>query len=435
MTTQEQQELEKKALEQFMSGKSLFGKDGAFAPMLKSFIEKALESEMEGHLNDGERSKGNKRNGKGKKTIKSGLGTFDIETPQDRHSSFEPKLVKKRQSILADNLSDKIIGLYGLGMSYRDISSHIKEMYDTDISHTVLSQITDRIIPDVKAWQNRPLESLYCIVWLDAMHYKVKVDGKIVHKALYNILGINTEGQKEILGIYLSESEGANFWLQVLTDLNNRGLEDILIACTDNLKGFTNAILSVFPKAEVQLCIVHQIRNSLKYIASKDQKEFMRDLKKVYRATNKEVAEDELDKLSDKWKERYPVVIQSWQNNWEHLSQYFKYTAPIRKIIYTTNAVEGYHRQIRKVTKTKGAFTNDMALLKLVYLATMNIQKKWTSPLHNWSSTIQQLYIIFEDRIDLDIGRTQPTRVADARSHSKISQKQVLTNLEMDKKK
>ena len=435
MTTQEQQELEKKALERFMSGKSLFGKDGALAPMLKSFIEKALESEMKGHLDNEERCKGNKRNGKGKKTIKSGFGTFDIETPQDRHSSFEPELVKKRQRILTDNLSDKIIGLYGLGMSYRDICSHIKEMYDTDISHTVLSQITDKIIPDVKAWQNRPLESLYCIVWLDAMHYKVKVDGKIVHKALYNILGINTEGQKEILGIYLSESEGANFWLQVLTDLNNRGFEDILIACTDNLKGFTNAVLSVFPKAEVQLCIVHQIRNSLKYIASKDQKEFMRNLKKVYRATNKEVAEDELDKLSGKWQERYPVVIQSWQNNWEHLSQYFKYTAPIRKIIYTTNAVEGYHRQLRKVTETKGAFTNDMALLKLVYLATMNIQKKWTSPLHNWSATIQQFYIIFEDRIDLDIGRTQQTRVADARSHSKISQKQVLTNPEMDKKK
>lgn len=434
MTTKEQQELEKKALEQFMSGKSLFGKDGAFAPMLKNFIEKALESEMEVHLDEQERSKGNKRNGKGRKTIKSGFGSFDIETPQDRQSSFEPELVKKRQSILADNLSDKIIGLYGLGMSYRDISSHIKEMYDTDISHTVLSQITDRIIPDVKAWQNRPLEPLYCIVWLDAMHYKVKVEGKIVHKALYNILGINKNGQKEILGIYLSESEGANFWLQVLTDLNNRGLEDILIACTDNLKGFTSAILSVFPKAEVQLCIVHQIRNSLKYIASKDQKEFMRDLKLVYRATNKEVAEDELIKLEEKWGVKYPVVIQSWKNNWEHLSQYFKYTAPIRKIIYTTNAVEGYHRQVRKVTKTKGAFTNDMALLKLVYLATMNIQKKWTSPLHNWSTTIQQLYIIFEDRIDLDIGRTQPARVADARSHSKISRKQVSNDFEMDKK-
>ena len=428
MRTQEQQDLEKKALEQFMSGKSLFGKDGAFAPMLKNFIEKALDAEMEEHLDDDQRSKGNKRNGRGRKTIKSGFGSFDIETPEDRHSNFQPELVKKRQSILADNLSDKIIGLYGLGMSYRDISSHIKEMYDTDISHTVLSQITDRIIPDVKAWQNRPLEPLYCIVWLDAMHYKVKVDGKIKHKALYNILGINTEGKKEILGIYLSESEGANFWLQVLTDLNNRGLKDILIACTDNLKGFTNAILSVFPKTEVQLCIVHQIRNSLKYVASKDQKEFMKDLKKVYRADNKSIAEDQLELLGQKWNSRYPVVIQSWNNNWEHLSQYFQYTSEIRRIIYTTNAVEGYHRQVRKVTKTKGAFTSDMALLKLVYLATMNIQRKWTSPLHNWSLTIQQLYIRFEDRIDLDINRNQATRVADARSRSKISRKQVSTN-------
>jgi len=389
MKKEEQSEFERKVLGQFMSGKNLFGKNGAFAPMLKNVIEKALEAEMEGHLDESERSIGNKRNGKGKKTIKSGFGTFDIDTPQDRQSSFEPELVKKRQTILADNLSEKIIGLYGLGMSYRDISAHIKEMYDTDISHTVLGQITDRVIPDVRAWQNRPLEPLYCIVWLDAMHYKVKVDGKITHKALYNILGINKEGYKEILGMYISESEGANFWLQVLTDLNNRGLKDILIACTDNLRGFTDAILSIFPKAQVQLCIVHQIRNSLKYIASKDQKEFMHDLKMVYRATNKEMAEDKLLDLEEKWGGKYPVVIESWQRNWEQLSQYFQYTEPIRKIIYTTNAVEGFHRQVRKVTKTKGAFTNDMALLKLVYLATRNIEKKWTSPLHNWSLTVQ----------------------------------------------
>ena len=434
MRKEEQTEFEKKVLDQFMSGKNLFGKGGAFAPMLKNVIEKALEAEMEGHLDESERSFGNKRNGKGKKTIKSGYGTFDIDTPQDRQSSFEPELVKKRQTILADNLSDKIIGLYGLGMSYRDISSHIKEMYDTDISHTVLGQITDRIIPDVKAWQNRPLEPLYCIVWLDAMHYKVKVDGRITHKALYNILGINKEGRKEILGMYLSESEGANFWLQVLTDLNNRGLKDILIACTDNLRGFTDAILSIFPKAQVQLCIVHQIRNSLKYIASKDQKEFMRDLKLVYRATNKEVAEDELLNLEVKWGSKYPVVIESWQRNWEQLSQYFQYTEPIRKIIYTTNAVEGFHRQVRKVTKTKGAFTSDMALLKLVYLATKNIEKKWTSPLHNWSLTVQQLYIKFGDRIDLDINRGAPIRGADARSRSKTGQIQDLTNFGTEKK-
>lgn len=407
MTNTEQQELEKKALEQFMTGKSLFGKDGAFAPMLKNFIEKALEAEMESHLSDTERSKGNKRNGKSRKTLKSSEGTFELEVPTDRHSDFEPELVKKRQTILAENLSDKIIGLYGLGTSLRDISTHIKEIYDTDISHTVLSQITDKIIPDIKAWQSRPLESMYCIVWLDAMHYKVRVDGKVVHRALYNILGINKAGYKEVLGMYISESEGANFWLQVLTDLQNRGLQDILIACTDNLKGFTNAIVSVFPKAITQLCIVHQIRNSLKYVASKDQKEFLKDLKKVYRAVTKDLAEDELLRLEEKWGNKYPVVIDSWQNNWEELSQYFQFSAPIRKMIYTTNAVEGFHRQVRKVTKTKGAFTNDMALLKLVYLATKNIQKKWTTPLQNWSLIIQQLYIKFEDRVVLDLA-TKP---------------------------
>lgn len=401
MTTKEQQAFEKKALDQLLSGKSLFGKDGAFAPMLKSFIEKALESEMSAHLTDN--SEKNKRNGKGKKTLKTNIGELEIATPTDRNSSFEPNIVKKRQTILADNLSEKIIGLYGLGMSYRDICSHIEEMYDMQISHTVLSEITDRIIPDIKTWQNRPLESLYCIVWLDAMHYKVRVNGKIEHRALYNILGITKEGKKEILGMYISQNEGANFWLQVLTDLNNRGLNDILIACTDNLKGFSEAILSIFPKTQIQKCIVHQIRNSLKYVASKDQKEFIRDLKLVYKAVNKSVAEDQLVKLSEKWGDKYPVVIESWERNWEELSAYFEYSEPIRKIIYTTNAVEGFHRQVRKVTKTKGAFTNDMALLKLVYLATKNIEKKWTAPLSNWSLTIQQLYIKFEDRIQLDI--------------------------------
>jgi len=400
MRKQEQQELEKKALDQLLSGKSLFGQDGAFAPMLKSFIEKALQAEMSSHL---QTSENNKRNGKGKKTIKSSLGSFEIQTPTDRKSSFEPELIKKRQTILAENLSEKIIGLYGLGMSLRDISSHIKEMYDSDISHTVLSQITDKIIPDIKAWQSRPLESLYCIVWLDAMHYKVKVDGRVKHRALYNILGVNKEGRKEILGMYISESEGANFWLQVLTDLEQRGLKDILIACTDNLKGFSEAILSIYPKTQIQKCIVHQIRNTLKYIASKDQKNFMKDLKLVYKAINKDIAEEQLLLLEEKWGKKYPVVIESWNNNWEELSAYFEYTEPIRKIIYTTNAVEGFHRQVRKVTKTKGAFPNDMALLKLVYLATKNIEKKWTSPLQNWSLTIQQFYIKFGDRVKLDI--------------------------------
>lgn len=403
MDKENNDELQKKALEQLKSGKSLFGKDGAFAPLLKNFIEKALDAEMEGHLDDDQRQHGNKRNGKGKKTIKSSIGSFEIDTPQDRQSSFEPELIRKRQTILAESLSGKIIGLYGLGMSYRDISKHIEEMYDMEISHTVLSQITDKIIPDIKAWQSRPLDAVYPIIWLDAMHFKVREDGKVVHKALYNILGINKEGKKEILGLYVSESEGANFWLQVLTDLHNRGVKDVLIASIDNLNGFSEAILSIYPQTEVQSCLVHQIRNSLKYVASKDQKEFMKDLKKVYRASSKDLAETELLKLEEKWGKKYPVVIESWQKNWEKLSTYFQYTEPIKKLIYTTNPIEGYHRQIRKVTKTKGAFTSEMALIKLVYLATMRIQQKWTSPIQNWGLTAQQLAIKFEGRLDLGL--------------------------------
>src|SRR6056297_725368 len=405
MTQKELDKLQEKALAQLKSGESLFGKEGAFAPMLQGFIEAALQAEMDGHLDEEERRGGNKRNGKGSKTIKSSAGSFQINTPQDRQSSFDPQLIKKRETVLADSLQDKIIGLYGLGMSLRDISAHIKEMYDTELSHTVLSQITDRIIPEVKAWQSRPLEEVYCIVWLDAMHYKVRDEGRVRHKALYNILGINHEGYKQVLGTYVSESEGANFWLQVLSDMQNRGLQDILIACTDNLTGFKEAIESIYPKADVQSCIVHQIRNSLKYVASKDQKEFMRDLKKVYRADTKDLAELALDELASKWEAMYPIVIGSWRDNWEKLTTYFQYTAPIRKLIYTTNAVEGYHRQLRKVTKTKGAFTSDMALLKLVYLASKNIEKKWTSPLQNWALTVQQLAIRFGDRLPLDLTR------------------------------
>lgn len=403
MKTEEFKAMQAKALEQLRTGQSLTGKDGAFSPLLKQFIETALEAEMEAHLNQQERSLGNKRNGKGSKRLKTITGEIEIETPQDRHSSFEPEIVKKRETVLADNLAPKIIGLYGLGMSFRDISSHIKEMYDYDISHTVLSEITDRIIPKVKEWQCRPLESMYTIVWLDAMHYKVKSEGKVANRAVYNILAINKEGHKELVGMYISENEGANFWLSVLTDLKSRGLNDILIACIDNLKGFAEAIASVFPKVEIQSCIVHQIRNSIKYVASKDQKEFLGDLKNVYKAVNKAQAEDELLKLEEKWCKKYPVVLNSWNTNWEKLSTYFAYDEQIRKLIYTTNAVEGFHRQIRKVTKTKGVFPNDMALLKLIYLATENISKKWSQPLQNWALTAQQLRIKFGERMILDL--------------------------------
>ena len=391
------------ALDQLRSGKSLTGEGGVFAPIIKEFLESALSAEMEDHLSEEERSFGNKRNGKGSKNLKTSSGTISIETPQDRHSSFEPEIIKKRQRVLADSLAPKIIGLYGKGMSLRDISSHVAEMYDTEVSPTILSEITDRIIPQVKAWQNRPLEDVYPIVWLDAMHYKVKDEGRVVSRAVYNILAINKEGKKDLIGMYISESEGAKFWLSVLTDLKSRGVKDILIACTDNLDGFSEAILSVFPDTEIQKCIIHQIRNSLKYVASKDQKSFMKDLKKVYRAVNKSEAETELINLEEQWGKKYPIVIRSWNENWEELSNYFKYDEPIKKLIYTTNAVEGFHRQVRKVTKTKGAFTSDMALLKLIYLTTENIAKKWTRPLQNWALTLQQLCIQFEGRLNIKL--------------------------------
>ena len=392
-----------KALDQLRKGESLYGKDGAFAPLLKQFLESALEAEMDSHLDELERSGGNRRNGTSSKHVRTSDGTIALDTPRDRRSSFEPQLVKKRETILADSLEKKIIGMYGLGMSLRDISSHIKEMYDTDISHATLSAITDRVIPEVKEWQSRPLDRLYTIVWMDAMHYKVKEDHRVVSRAVYNILGIDRNGHKELLGMYVSESEGANFWLGVLTDLQNRGVEDILIACIDNLKGFPEAIAGVFPDTEVQTCVIHQIRNSLKYVASKDQKEFMKDLKPVYQADTLDQAERCMDKLEEKWGGKYQVVIESWRRNWERLTTYFRYDKSIRKLIYTTNTIEGFHRQVRKVTKTKGAFTSDMALLKLIYLAQRNIKKKWTMPLANWGVTAQRLAIWFPGRMVLDL--------------------------------
>jgi transposase-like protein len=395
--------LKKKTLEQFRSGKDLFSKGGAFAPLLKEFLEAALQAELDEHLEQENEEQNNRKNGYNTKLLKTGAGTIELDTPRDRNSDFSPEIVKKRETILANSLESKIIGMYGLGMSFRDISAHIKDMYDTDISASTLSAITDKVIPLVKEWQVRPLEDTYCIVWLDGMHYKVKQEGRIQSRCVYNILGITTEGRKEILGMYVSESEGANFWLSVLTDLQTRGVKDILIACIDNLKGFAEAISTVFVQTEVQSCIVHQIRNSLKYVASKDQKIFMADLKPVYQAVNKNEAEERLEALSEKWNKKYPVVIDSWKRNWEKLTTYFKYPQAIRKLVYTTNTIEGYHRQIRKVTKTKGSFTSDIALLKLMYLATKNIEKKWTMPLANWSITVSQLSIIFGDRLKLNL--------------------------------
>lgn len=402
-TALDYEQIKQQVKEQFRSGKSLFGKDGAFAPLLQDMLNTILEGEMEGHLDTEQRDAGNRKNGKNKKQLKTSSGTIEVSTPRDRLSNFEPEMVKKRETIMAQSLEDKIIGLYGLGTSLRDISAHIKDTYDTDISAATLSAITDKVIPLVKEWQQRPLEALYCIVWLDAMYYKVKDEGRTQTRCVYNILGINTEGRKDVLGMYVSQSEGANFWLSVIHDLRQRGVEDILIACIDNLKGFDEAIRTIYPHTEVQSCVVHQIRNSCKYVASKDQKVFMSELKPVYQADNEQIAQDELDKLAEKWQKKYPMVISSWQNNWPRLSVYFKYPAPIRRLIYTTNTIEGYHRQIRKVTKNKGVFTSDMALLKLIYLATQRISAKWTMPLQGWAVAASQLKIIFGERMRTDL--------------------------------
>lgn len=386
------------ALEQIKAGAKIDGKDGVLAPLIKQLTEAALQAELESHLTT-EINK-NRKNGKSTKTMKSSVGEFDLDVPRDRNGSYEPQIVKKHQTHISDHIEQKILSLYALGNSYSQISEHIEEMYGLEFSKATISAVTDKIIPLLKEWQQRPLESIYPFVWLDAIHYKIKDNGRYISKAVYTILGVGLNGKKEILGLYLSENEGANFWLQVLTDLNNRGVQDILIASVDGLKGFPEAIKAIFPNTEIQLCIVHQIRNSIRYVASKDQKEFMIDLKLIYQAISKEVAKDALVQLEEKWGKKYPIVIQSWRNKWENLSAYFKYPVDIRRIIYTTNIIESVHRQFRKLTKTKGAFPNENSLLKLLYMGIQNASKKWTMPVRNWSLTISQLSIFFEGRLD-----------------------------------
>lgn len=393
-----------KILEHIKAGKPLNGKDGVLTPLIKEVMNAALEGEMEAHLeNEAQLDVTNRRNGKTAKTIKSGSGEFELITPRDRNSTFEPQIVKKRQTILTDELDDKILKLFAMGTSYKDISAHLLDMYGVELSAATISAVTDKLLPLITQWRNRPLESVYPVIFLDAMFFKSRENGKVVTKAVYNILGINQDGLKDILGFYVAETEGANFWLSVLTDLQARGVKDILIACIDGLKGFPQAIQSIFPKTEIQLCIVHQIRNSIKYVVSKEQKNFMVDLKKVYQADTKELAEAHFLELEERWGKRYPSVIKSWSTNWDNLTNYFKYTKDIRKIIYTTNPIEGFHRQVRKFTKTKGAFTSENALFKLIYCACEKIKERWNQPLHNWALTIGQLDLHFEGRLELSL--------------------------------
>jgi transposase-like protein len=386
-----------KALEDLKSGKPLTGQDGLLSPLIKQLTEAALKAEQEKHLKD--QAVQNRKNGYTSKTMISPSGNFELDTPRDRTGTFEPQLIAKNQTHLTDEIEQKVLSLFAHGNSYSDIQGHIKDLYGIHVSMGTLNAVTDKLLPELASWRERDLDPIYPIVWLDAIHYKVKENGRFISKALYTILGLNIEGKKELLGIYMSDAEGAHYWLNILTDLQNRGVEDIMIACVDGLKGFPEAIESAFPETEVQLCIVHQIRNSCKYIASKKQKEFAGDLKNIYKAATLNAAEIALDELEAKWGEQYPIVIKSWRDKWPYLSTYFKYAEPIRKVIYTTNAVEAVHRQFRKLTKTKGGFPNEDSLLKLIYAGIMKASKKWTHPVQNWNLALSQLAIHFEDRI------------------------------------
>ena len=393
-------ELKSEIVSDLQAGKSLLGQGGLLTPLIKSALEASLAAEMESFLDD---ASINRRNGTQKKTVKHVSGEFELETPRDRNCDFEPKIVKKRQTILNEALDEKILGLYGLGMTYSDIQAHLKEMYDVNISSGTITAVTNKLLTLVEEWRNRPLEAIYPVVFLDAMWFKSREDNKVIQKVIYNILGITQDGRKEILGFYAGDTEGAGYWLGVLNNLKNRGVQDILIACVDGLTGFPEAIQTAFPKTEVQLCVVHQIRQSIKYVASKHQKEFLKDLKTVYAADTKELAETNLLHLDEKWGDKYPMVIKSWQTKWDNLSTYFKYTKPVRKLIYTTNPIEGFHRQVRKYTKNKGAFTSENALFKALYSAIQQIQKKWAMPVPNWGIAISQLDIFFQGRLNVGL--------------------------------
>jgi putative transposase len=386
------------AIQALRDGKDLNGKDGFLTPLIKQITEAAMQAELESHLQNSDES--NRKNGTSAKTMKTSNGSFELNAPRDRAGTFEPQTIKKHQTCLTDELERKIIALFALGNSYQDIRAHIEDMYGVELSNGTLSAVTDKLIPELQAWRERDLEAIYPMVWLDAIHYKIKENGRYVSKAIYTILALNIDGKKELLGLYLSDQEGAHHWLSVLTDLNNRGVKDILIACVDGLKGFPEAIEAIYPNTEIQHCIIHQIRNSMKYVGSKNQKTFMADLKCVYKAATLNAAESALDELEAKWGEQYPMVIQSWRRKWPTLSAYFKYPDYVRKAIYTTNAVEAVHRQFRKLTKTKGGFPNENSLLKLLYAGILKASERWTNPVQHWALTLSQLAIHFEGRLD-----------------------------------
>ena len=392
-----------KLLADYKKPEDIIGEDGLLKQLTKALLERAMQAEMTEHLGyekhdaSGNRS-GNSRNGVTSKTLKGDFGEISLETPRDRNGSYEPQLVGKRQTRFT-GFDDKILSMYARGMSTREIQGHLEEIYNVEVSPALISNVTAEVMEEVKGWQNRPLDSVYPIVYLDALMVKIRDAGHVRNRAIYVAIGVNMEGYKEVLGLWVGQAEGSKFWLQVLTELKNRGVADIFIACVDGLKGFPEAIETVFPEAEVQLCIVHQVRASLNYVSWKQRKAVAADLRPIYQASTVEAAEEKLDEFAAKWDGPYPTISQMWRRNWEHLTPFFAYPADIRKVIYTTNAVESLNMSLRKVIKTRGSFPTQESALKLLYLALEHIAKKWTMPVQNWKAALQRFAILLGDRV------------------------------------
>jgi putative transposase len=390
-------------LSDYKSPEDLIGENGLLKQLTKAVIERVLQSEMTAHLGHDKHAPvingtRNARNGKSNKTLKGDFGELPIEIPRDRDGSFEPQLIPKHQTRWT-GFDDKIISLYSRGMTVREIQSHLTEMYGAEVSPTLISSVTDAVVEDVKQWQSRPLDAVYPVVYLDCIHVKVRDAGAVRTKAVYLAIGINMNGEKEVLGLWVSQTEGAKFWLSVVTELKNRGVQDIFIACVDGLKGFPEAIETVYPKTTVQLCIVHMVRNSLNYVGWNKRNQVATDLKRVYAAATVDEAEQYLTEFEEKWDEAYPPIAKSWRNNWARIIPFFDYTPEIRKIIYTTNAIESVNMSLRKVSKNRSSFPNDDAVTKLFYLALINISKKWTMPLRDWKPALNRFTIQFEERM------------------------------------
>lgn len=404
--TPERREKRKKLLELLQGAgiTDVAGVQELFKEMVGAVLENSLEGELDEELGYSKydyrnKETDNSRNGYSEKTLKTSLGELELAVPRDRKGEFEPQIVKKNQTTLSGDIEDKILSMYAKGMTTGDIEAHIREIYGLEVSDTTISRVTDKILPVVKEWQMRPLDEIYAVVFMDAVHFHVRSEGQIVKKAVYVAIGVKTDGVRDVLGMWVGENESAKFWLGILNGLKNRGVTDILIACVDGLTGFTSAIEAVFPKTEIQQCVIHQIRKSTKFVSYKDIKALMADLKKVYAAVDEQTALYQLDTFDEKWGGKYPKIALSWRANWANLSTYFKYPQEVRTLIYTTNAIENFNRQLRKVTKSKSVFPTDESLLKMLYLAMMDITKKWTGRRKDWGQIHSQLEIFFADRL------------------------------------